>query len=146
MKFKIALLTAVLSLTGCAVPHGDIVSEHQVGQITYKGGTGMVYTHGTSQVSRESLSAGDEMEERRRNSPLSKAISESVARGDAFQEKQDKIIKAQNQCEFIVEAHEAVLTETAIKTMSDRDRLALIHYRSSGKVRAFNKCMQNANK
>ena len=146
MKLKIALIAAALALTGCQAYHGPVVGEHQVGQISYKGGTGLVYTRSTQQVSKESLNAGDEMEERRRNSPLSKAINESVARGDAFQEEQDRREAAQNKCKFIVEAHEAVLTENAIKTMSDKDRLALIHYRSSGKVRAFNKCMQNANK
>ena len=146
MKLKIVLLAATLSLTGCATTYGPLVNEHEVGQISYKGGTGLDYQRATSQVSRDSITAGERyLEERKANDPLQAAINKSVKAGNEFEEKHAAQVKAQNKCAFVVEAHEQVLVNNALRNTSSATISALEDYRSGGKIVAFNKCMKNAN-
>lgn len=147
MKLKIAVLAAVITLAGCQMPHGDIVSEHQVGQITFKGGSGLVYQRASNQVSRESLEYGERLvDERKANDPLQAAINKSVARGNEFEESRKGIAEAQNKCAFIVQAHEQILVSNVLKNANTANINALNNYREDGKLLAFNRCMQNANK
>ncbi|AFU63990.1 hypothetical protein ACQ31_gp107 [Salmonella phage STML-198] len=143
MKFnlKSLIVIAATTLAGCSIQPYSQPHYGSEGNLVYKPASGMVYTRATSQVSQETLNAIKEIEERRANSPLEAAIKKSVAEGDERQAALDKKEKAIRMCEFVVEAHEEVLREQYFKNTNNKTRLAVIHYRSGGKVKAFNKCM-----
>lgn len=140
MKMKLLILAATLSLTGCAVPRGDVVGTHTVGKIQAVGGN-IAYSRTSPQFTQSSVSAGEAyLAEQRANDPISrdqKRVYANQAEFDKGQEKRD----AARKCQMVVEIHYTALKENVYNNPTNGNLRALRNFEQRAS-QYFNTCMK----
>lgn len=141
MKLKIAVIAAVLSLTGCQIPQGPTVPASTVGQIKAVGGN-IGYFRSTPQVSSRSMSAADEaLAQYHANNAV---MNEDIARNQQKQKELDAQYDRQlvaRKCQMVIEVRHAALKQAVYNTPTNANLNALNKFQRQA-MQYFDKCVR----
>ena len=137
----IAALASVLSLTGCAIPHGPSVPASTVGQIQAAGGS-IGYARTTPQVSGRSMSAADEAlaQYHANNSVMNERMQSAEEKQKELDAQQEQRLVAR-KCQMVIEVHYTALRQNAYNEPTRENLNALNKFHRQA-MQYFNKCVR----
>lgn len=147
MKSLLAVIVA-LTLTGCQMPHGDIVPASSVGQVRAIGGT-VGYYRASSQVSAESLAVERRLakEKANPNRQLSAMELDMIEQNKHELEEIKRLRKTQKERTCTAQAaavnDQIRLTDFANGGLSYNEHKQRMEQLKSLQNHIYNKCMSN---